>query len=666
MDLDALIEAERRGILPDDRKALLTEARQRGLIPGGDGEKTSTAEALVRGVIQGLTFNTGDEIYGAARGAYDSLTGGSFGEGYSKGAGEARQANKKAARDNPYAYYGGEIGSAMLVPGGLAKIGIKGTAALASRSMGARMAGGAAEGLAYGALYGAGNAEGSTENRLKAAAETGLTGAALGTAAPPLFSAASSLLRYPANAVRASLTPKAVSGEKLGEAILRDRAGTGTAGASSLKALDRKLLLSNHAMTDLKHAMDVAGVEGRSPLMLADLLGENTKNLLRSATNMGGASAETLAKKLERRQYYQAERVERAVRQAMAIPRNSRDMIEDLIAGAKKKAGPDFKAAFSGGKLNITPELDEILKRPGFVRLQEKLTETLQNEGKSLKNVGPVESIHRMKMQLDREISSLKRGVQDSKANWDVRTLLTMKNDLVGEVVKQVPAYRKALDSYSGSMALKNAAEDGYQSVFSSSIKSDDIARAMAGLSKSEKATFQAGMTQAIVDKTMSQGRNRDRVKSIFGTPEVQKILELAIPRTKLRRQFQTRMLLEGRMTGTKAAVQGNSTTAKQLTQLSEAGRPAEAVGAVAAAATGRIGSALNFLSNQAARLNGLTPKTADSIIRLAMENNGQQAMKAFADAVQRESARPEKQAAMLRKFLAAQGSGNAAASESY
>ena len=272
MDLDALIEAERRGILPDDRKALLAEARQRGLIPGGDGEKTSTAEALVRGGIQGLTLNTGDEIYGAARGAYDSLTGGSFDEGYSKGVGEARQANKKAAKDNPYAYHGGQIGSAMLVPGGLARAGIKGAAALASRSMGARMAGGAAEGLAYGALYGAGNAEGSVQNRLKAATETGLTGAVLGSAAPPLFSAASSLLRYPANAVRATLTPKAVAGEKLGEAILRDRAGTGTAGASTLKALDRKFLLSNHAMTDRQHAMNVAGVEGRSPLMLVDLL----------------------------------------------------------------------------------------------------------------------------------------------------------------------------------------------------------------------------------------------------------------------------------------------------------------------------------------------------------------------------------------------------------
>lgn len=34
-DLDLLLEAERRGLLPDDKKALLAEARARGLVPGG-------------------------------------------------------------------------------------------------------------------------------------------------------------------------------------------------------------------------------------------------------------------------------------------------------------------------------------------------------------------------------------------------------------------------------------------------------------------------------------------------------------------------------------------------------------------------------------------------------------------------------------------------------
>ena len=33
--LELLLEAERRGILPDEKKGLLAEARQRGLVPGG-------------------------------------------------------------------------------------------------------------------------------------------------------------------------------------------------------------------------------------------------------------------------------------------------------------------------------------------------------------------------------------------------------------------------------------------------------------------------------------------------------------------------------------------------------------------------------------------------------------------------------------------------------
>ena len=41
--LELLLEAERRGILPDDKKGMLTEARQRGLVPGGSAQATPAA-----------------------------------------------------------------------------------------------------------------------------------------------------------------------------------------------------------------------------------------------------------------------------------------------------------------------------------------------------------------------------------------------------------------------------------------------------------------------------------------------------------------------------------------------------------------------------------------------------------------------------------------------
>ena len=41
--LELLLEAERRGILPDEKKGLLAEARQRGLVPGGSAPATPEA-----------------------------------------------------------------------------------------------------------------------------------------------------------------------------------------------------------------------------------------------------------------------------------------------------------------------------------------------------------------------------------------------------------------------------------------------------------------------------------------------------------------------------------------------------------------------------------------------------------------------------------------------
>ena len=36
MDIELLLEAEKRGILPPDKVELLAEARRRGLVPGGE------------------------------------------------------------------------------------------------------------------------------------------------------------------------------------------------------------------------------------------------------------------------------------------------------------------------------------------------------------------------------------------------------------------------------------------------------------------------------------------------------------------------------------------------------------------------------------------------------------------------------------------------------
>jgi len=51
--LDLILEAERRGILPADKRPLLEEARRRGLVPGMAGEAGTTAEPAIEGPPKG-------------------------------------------------------------------------------------------------------------------------------------------------------------------------------------------------------------------------------------------------------------------------------------------------------------------------------------------------------------------------------------------------------------------------------------------------------------------------------------------------------------------------------------------------------------------------------------------------------------------------------------
>jgi hypothetical protein len=84
MDFELLLEAERRGILPPDRAALLAEARRRGLVPQAAGaapaapavpEQPYTAPPAVRPVETGPAPTLGQRLIGAGEAALTAITG---------------------------------------------------------------------------------------------------------------------------------------------------------------------------------------------------------------------------------------------------------------------------------------------------------------------------------------------------------------------------------------------------------------------------------------------------------------------------------------------------------------------------------------------------------------------------------------------------------------
>jgi hypothetical protein len=214
MNLDLLLEAERRGILPADKAQLLAEARRRGLVPGGapaaptntnpgvspeappdmflnpqTGQYTSR-ELLTNHMMQNETAPTtatGATIMGAGRGAtlggIDEISGylnsvvpgqGTMAERNTFGREYARAAEEAGRQSNPDDMLTSEIAGAVSVPV---------TAPLQAMSLPWRIGGGILSGAAMGATYGGLTGEGQSD-RIEGVQDGAVLGGIVGGAAP--------------------------------------------------------------------------------------------------------------------------------------------------------------------------------------------------------------------------------------------------------------------------------------------------------------------------------------------------------------------------------------------------------------------------------------------------------------------------------------------------
>lgn len=89
-------------------------------------------------------------------------------------------------------------------------------------------------------------------------------------------------------------------------------------------------------------------------------------------------------------------------------------------------------------------------------------------------------------------------------------------------------------------------------------------------------------------------------------------------------------------MSGTRGAVQGNSTTAKQLTQLAEGGQAVSSAKAAGSVLLGRLGPVIDVVGRKVASLGGMTPEVANEVIKAAMATTGNQSQIALQKAIAR------------------------------
>lgn len=606
--------------------------------------QVSQIESGARGAVQGLTFGFGDEIYGGVKGAANYLLGdGDFSQTYARERDAVREANKRAQEANPGTYLAGEIGGSVVVPGagvarGLAtggKAAMRALPAIGETKAAQYVGQYAVPGAAYGGTYAAGVSEGQTAGAVAEDAAKGAgTGGLIGLFTPPVVNAVGAVGGAIGRRVQAA----------------RDPAGTATTKYAERVAQDFGASKDPQAIIDAgqRYADRAGRYADDATMMGVDLAGENTRRLVRQANNMPNDAVQGFQTRLARRQATAPNRLVDAIEETLAPGQDFYATVDKIAArrsGQAKRAFTDaYEAPFA---VKANDPLGRFLTERDYVRkLVQNTAENVKGmSGEDIMALKPWEMLHRVRMQIDKEIGKVKRG--QNASGWDMNDLMGLKREFSDLLEQANPKLGKAIKSYADESALKNALEQGMEDF--TKLAPEELAKKLAGMKQTRKPSpqlfgqqpttgqvqsmglgseaemYRMGAARALVDMIRKGNATNDRTKSVFGSPDMQQRLKAIFPDGAERGRFLKVLQAERMKNRTNAKVMGGSMTDQNLQNAGEVMAPTEAISAVKDVATGNVMKpVLDVLGRTANRFSGMTPRVAEETLKIAMRKPGQ------------------------------------------
>lgn len=606
--------------------------------------QVSQLESGARGAVQGLTFGFGDEIYGGVKGAANYLLGdGDFSQTYARERDAVREANKRAQEANPGTYLAGEIGGSLVVPAGGAARGLAtgGKAAMRALPYGETKAAQyvgqyAVPGAAYGGTYAAGASEGQTAGAVAEDAAKGAgTGALIGLLTPPVVNAVGAVGGAIGRRVQAARDPVGTGNVKYAERVAQDF------GASK----DPQAIID----AGQRYAERAARYADDPTMMGVDLAGENTRRLVRQANNMPNDAVQGFQTKLARRQVTQPNRLVDAIEETLAPGGNFYDTVDKIVERRSAAARGAFKDAY-GAPFNVKAgdDLARFLSERGYMRtLIQNTSENVKGKtGEDLMAMRPWEILHRVRMQIDKEIGKLRSGQNTS--GWDMNDLRDLKREFSDLLEQANPKLGKAIGNFADESALKNALEQGMEDA--ANLAPEQLAKKIASLKQTRKPSpqlfgrdnvptqevqemglgseaemYRMGAARWLVDQVRRGNATNDRTKSVFGSPDMQLRLKAIFQDGAERGRFLRVLQAERMKNRTNNAVTGGSMSDRNLINAGEVMAPTEAISAVKDVATGNVMKpVLDVLGRTANRFSGMTPRVAEETLKIAMRKPGQ------------------------------------------
>lgn len=571
-------------VRPQDAQGAKPWEMQWGSGPSGYPD-IGRGQALATGALQGVTANFGDELSGVMAAGDNAPAmlrlpvgaarlGAEFGSGQAgpatdayEQAREVTRANTQAAQEQyPGTYTAGNIGGAVAVPGGALARGA---------TVPARMLGGMALGSGYGAMSGIG--EGVTpEQRAMQGLTGGAVGAGVGLVAPPLVEGAiragQAATAPIVNSVRGAFNPASEASRRVVGAVERDRA----ADPAAVNRLTAPEYLNAQA-------------EGQ-PVSVMDLGGETTRALARSAANTSPEGRAALNMTINDRFEGQSGRIADWFRGAFNFPNaHAQQQAIDQAEHATNNAA--YRRAYRDGSAGVwSPELERLAGSDAVIAAMRKAASAARDEsivggygamnpritftqdGRIQFNRGPNGVPTYPDLQywdlVRRELSDAARraGFGTSEA----RRLNNFARALNAELDHIVPSYRAARQGATQFFGAENALEAG-QNYVMQNFATPGVRQALANMSPLQRQLFQDGFVSRFIETIERTGDRRNVLNQIAANPAAREKLNVALGPQRAT-ELEARLRLEGIMDLARGAVQGNSTTARQLVELGLAG----------------------------------------------------------------------------------------------
>jgi hypothetical protein len=542
-------------------------------------------DATARGAAQGFTANFGDEIRGLveASGAnpndpasLSKLIHGALkywsGDADAKKRYEAavereRGLNKAAEEQHPVASTVGTIGGALMLPVG---------AGAGAATVGGRMMAGAGVGAALGGVAGAGEGSGAIDRISR-----GLVGAAAGGV---FGGAAPVVLEGVARGARAVAQPviNAIRGVRDVDSEAARRIVTG---------ITRDAAADPAAVGRLTPGEFAASAQSGGPARLIDLGGDTTRALARSAANTSPEGRTALEHTINDRFEGQTDRVTGWLRNTFHFP-DAAAQQEALDNVSRTVNRANYTRAMQQGDREIfSPELDRLMGSPAVVEAMRRastsgkdraITEGLgaMRQGVTVENgvvkftkgQNGVPTYPNLAFwdATKRELDDAAREAARKGRNGEAGVIGDLARTLRTELDTHVPAYEQARAGAAHFFDAGNALEAG-QNFVAKNMSASEARSALARMSPQERQLFQDGFVSRFVENLNQTGDRRSILNKIAESPAAREKLNLALGRNRAA-DLEAGLRVEGIMDLARRAVQGNSTTARQLAELGLAG----------------------------------------------------------------------------------------------